>query len=102
MISWITAVIIAAALEAPQTFAVLSVTGGPGQNTVLRIIDSYHVPALWFANWILLQWNPISQPPLRSSSVIAWISVFCFQVIITAPIIYVLLRWARSRITKTS
>jgi hypothetical protein len=93
--TWIKAFAIAGVLEAPQVLFLARSIGNVGKsNVALNVIGWYHVLGIWFGQWVLLVWNPGPRPgPTPTSNVVAWFSVFAFQVALTTPIIYGLLRW---------
>jgi len=96
MKTWIKALVTAAGIEVPQVMFLAYAIGDLGKsNLVLNALGWYHVLAIWFAQWVLLVWNPGPRPgPTTASNAIAWLSVFGFQVLITTPIIYGLFLWA--------
>lgn len=95
MKTWVKALAIAGVLEAPQVvFLARSIDQLGKSNVALNVIGWYHVLGAWFGHYILLVWDPGPRPgPTRVSNAVYWFSVFTFQVLITTPIIYGLLRW---------
>jgi hypothetical protein len=93
--TWSKAFAIAAVLEAPQVMFLARSIGDLGKsNGALNIIGWYHVLAIWFSQWVLLVWNPgPRRGPTPASNAVAWFSVFAFQVLITTPIFFLLLKW---------
>ena len=93
--TWIKALLIAGILELPQVVVLAGSIKDLGKsNLILNALGWYHVLAIWFGQYVLLVWNPgPRRGPTAISNSVAWLSVFGFQVLITTPITYGLLRW---------
>lgn len=98
MRDWIRALFIACALEFFATALLIALTpGGPpsrARSLVGQALVLYHILSIPFAQAMLTLWNSPPRPqPATGSSAIYWLSLYIFQVLLTFPIAYVLLKW---------
>jgi hypothetical protein len=96
MKTWIKAFVIAAVLEVPQVvFLERSVADLWKSNHLLNAVGWYHLLAIWFGLTALVISDPgTPRPrPWPTGASVVWFSVFAFQVLLTTPIIYGLLKW---------
>lgn len=95
---------LACLIEAPLLFYLQHTTAAEARASLpIQIVGWYHAAAYMFANAVLILWNPVSAAPRASSGIVEDITLFAFQVGITTPIIYAVIRlaaragWLQSR-----
>lgn len=99
--TWIKALLIVSALE----FVASALMGTRRDPTsfVGHILVLYHILSIPFGQAVLIWWNSPAHPePASGSNAVYWISVYAFQVVLTFPIAYALLRCVHLRRQKAA
>jgi len=97
MNTWIKALVIACLLEVPL-FLVLEGTKPADQHKSLLLILLwwYHLPSGLFGYTVNMFWNHMFRlGPGTASNVVFWSSEFSFQVALTTPIVFLIIRSIR-------
>jgi uncharacterized membrane protein (DUF485 family) len=99
---WARAFITASLIEAALLAAYISTREiGYSPRFIPQFLMWYHLFAIWFSYNVLLAWNPgARREPTPASNAVVWASMFAFQVLVTTPIIFGLLKWIRHARTK--
>ena len=93
MKTWTKAVVLSSLVELPLLTLLEALPRRLENSLPVEVIGWYHVPAYWFSHYVLLVYNPGPRPgPTVASNALAWFSRFAFQVLITTPVMYGLLR----------
>lgn len=97
MKNWIKALGIACAVEIPLLATLMALPTKPVVSPAVSIVGSvlvwYHVLSIPFGQAVLIRWSFAAGPgPTAGSEVVYWLSVYAFQVVLTTPIMFGLLR----------
>lgn len=91
---WVGALVMASVVELP--LVILLSTTGPAKlngSVIGRAIGWYHLMSLWFGYAVITLWNPGPRvAPTGVSNAVYWFSIFAFQVVVTTPVAFLVLK----------
>ena len=95
MKTWIKALGIASAVEAPLLTVLMALAkrelASPATSIVGSALVGYHLLAIPIGQAVLTMWNPGTSPePAPGSDVVYWFSVYAAQIVLTTPILVLL------------
>ncbi len=94
MKNWIKAVAVACLVELPLIVTLKTTPVAEYHKFIPSVLGWYHLPGIWFANVVLLIWNPGPRlGPTPASNAVFWLTIFSVQVLLTTPVVYGLWRW---------
>ena len=97
MKNWIRAIYLACVIEVPFVASLALMQAKQANSAIARMTGNilvwYHILAIPVGHAVLIRWNFSSGPgQAPGSDGVLWFSIYAFQVIVTTPIIYALIR----------